>query len=26
VLGAETASLLGISNLASPADVWIGGH
>jgi putative ABC transport system permease protein len=26
VLGAETASLLGISNLASPAQVWIGGH
>jgi putative ABC transport system permease protein len=26
VLGAETASLLGISNLASPTDVWIGGH
>jgi putative ABC transport system permease protein len=26
VLGAESAVLLGISNLASPADVWIGGH
>jgi putative ABC transport system permease protein len=26
VLGAETASLLGISNLASPTQVWIGGH
>jgi putative ABC transport system permease protein len=26
VLGAETASLLGITNLASPAQVWIGGH
>jgi putative ABC transport system permease protein len=26
VLGAEAASLLGIGNLASPAQVWIGGH
>jgi putative ABC transport system permease protein len=26
VLGAETASLLGISNLANPAQLWIGGH
>jgi len=26
VLGAETASLLGISNLASPTQLWIGGH
>jgi putative ABC transport system permease protein len=26
VLGAETASLLGITNLASPTQVWIGGH
>jgi putative ABC transport system permease protein len=26
VLGAETANLLGISNLASPAQLWIGGH
>ena len=26
VLGAETASLLGIQNLASPTQVWIGGH
>jgi putative ABC transport system permease protein len=26
VLGAEAASLLGIRNLAGPAQVWIGGH
>jgi putative ABC transport system permease protein len=26
VLGAEAASLLGISDLASPTQVWIGGH
>jgi putative ABC transport system permease protein len=26
VLGAETASLLGISNLARPTQLWIGGH
>jgi putative ABC transport system permease protein len=26
VLGAETASLLGINNLAHPVQVWIGGH
>jgi putative ABC transport system permease protein len=26
VLGAETASLLGITNLASPTQLWIGGH
>jgi putative ABC transport system permease protein len=26
VLGAETASLLGIHNLAHPTQVWIGGH
>jgi putative ABC transport system permease protein len=26
VLGAEAASLLGLGNLASPAQVWIGGH
>jgi putative ABC transport system permease protein len=26
VLGAEAASLLGITNLAHPAQVWIGGH
>ena len=26
VLGAETASLLGITNLASPTQIWIGGH
>jgi len=26
VLGAETASLLGISNLAHPTQIWIGGH
>ncbi len=26
VLGSETASLLGISNLAHPAQVWLGGH
>jgi putative ABC transport system permease protein len=26
VLGAETASLLGINNLANPTQVWIGGH
>jgi putative ABC transport system permease protein len=26
VLGAETAALLGIGNLAHPTDVWIGGH
>ncbi len=26
VLGAEAASLLGISNLADPTQVWIGGH
>jgi putative ABC transport system permease protein len=26
VLGAETASLLGITSLAHPAQVWIGGH
>ncbi|HEY1651424.1 MAG TPA: FtsX-like permease family protein [Acidimicrobiales bacterium] len=26
VLGAETASLLGIDNLAHPTQVWIGGH
>jgi putative ABC transport system permease protein len=26
VLGAETASLLGISNLAHPTQVWIGGY
>jgi putative ABC transport system permease protein len=26
VLGAETASLLGIYDLASPTQVWIGGH
>jgi len=26
VLGAESASLLGIANLAHPTDVWIGGH
>ena len=26
VLGAETASLLGIGNLADPTQVWIGGH
>ena len=26
VLGAEAASLLGINNLDSPAQVWIGGH
>jgi putative ABC transport system permease protein len=26
VLGAEAASLLGIYNLAQPAQVWIGGH
>ena len=26
VLGAETASLLGIENLAHPTQVWIGGH
>jgi putative ABC transport system permease protein len=26
VLGAEAASLLGIANLAHPAQVWIGGH
>jgi len=26
VLGAEAASLLGIDNLAQPAQVWIGGH
>ena len=26
VLGAETARLLGINNLANPTQVWIGGH
>ena len=26
VLGAEAASLLGIRNLASPTQVWVGGH
>jgi len=26
VLGAESASLLGITNLASPTQLWIGGH
>jgi putative ABC transport system permease protein len=26
VLGAETASLLGIDNLTNPTQVWIGGH
>jgi len=26
VLGSETASLLGIENLANPTEVWIGGH
>jgi putative ABC transport system permease protein len=26
VLGAETASLLGVSNLANPTQLWIGGH
>jgi putative ABC transport system permease protein len=26
VLGAEAASLLGINNLASPTQLWIGGH
>jgi putative ABC transport system permease protein len=26
VLGAETAALLGIHNLANPTQVWIGGH
>jgi putative ABC transport system permease protein len=26
VLGAETASLLGINTLANPTQVWIGGH
>jgi putative ABC transport system permease protein len=26
VLGAETAGLLGIDNLANPTQVWIGGH
>jgi putative ABC transport system permease protein len=26
VLGAETASLLGISSLAHPTQIWIGGH
>ena len=26
VLGAEAASLLGITNLAHPTQVWIGGH
>jgi putative ABC transport system permease protein len=26
VLGAETASLLGISNLTNPTQLWIGGH
>ncbi|MBV9414926.1 MAG: ABC transporter permease [Solirubrobacterales bacterium] len=26
VLGAETASLLGISNLAHPTQIWIGGY
>jgi putative ABC transport system permease protein len=26
VLGAETANLLGINNLANPTQVWIGGH
>jgi putative ABC transport system permease protein len=26
VLGAETASLLGIGNLANPTQLWIGGH
>jgi len=26
VLGAETASLLGIDNLANPTQVWVGGH
>jgi hypothetical protein len=26
VLGAETASLLGIGNLARPTQLWIGGH
>ncbi len=26
VLGAETATLLGIDNLANPTQVWIGGH
>jgi putative ABC transport system permease protein len=26
VLGAETATLLGITNLANPTQVWIGGH
>jgi putative ABC transport system permease protein len=26
VLGAESASLLGIANLASPTQLWIGGH
>jgi putative ABC transport system permease protein len=26
VLGAEAASLLGVTNLAHPAQVWIGGH
>ncbi|HEX3515898.1 MAG TPA: ABC transporter permease [Trebonia sp.] len=26
VLGAEAASLLGIRNLAQPAQVWLGGH
>jgi putative ABC transport system permease protein len=26
VLGAEAATLLGITNLAHPAQVWIGGH
>ena len=26
VLGAEAASLLGITNLAAPTQIWIGGH
>jgi len=26
VLGAETASLLGITNLSHPTQIWIGGH
>jgi putative ABC transport system permease protein len=26
VLGSETASLLGINNLANPTQIWIGGH
>ncbi len=26
MLGAETASLLGINNLANPTQIWVGGH